>query len=444
MKKPKRILRHKVAKFPVDREKMNALTYDDIKDKIFLNMNRSQHSVIEGILSKKGIYSSNDRIGTYTIAYSLDKNVIWIYCDSTASINEVEEAIYNNKNFLNSIDDKMISSYYSIERVTSDLDIEIQNSENVLKDLKFRYNNESVNLNQNKIFREILIKRAFTFKDKYNFKDGRFNFYFKDVIAEDTEAYGEDIKLGGLKFELSLSKKTIYLTEGDYPYRTDYNENAFHPHMLSEGTLCFGTMETDILDAINSLDLDVLNILLYKFAHTYSSNDSAGAHWRLWDEQEMYNDEDRIWVERTQQSYDEEDVTWSEYLDAYVPNEESVWSECMSSSLYSDDDECVMLYDLDYSMLGETIELLDGRYAHKDDSTIVSYNDNFYTEDQMIFSEIDQEDIPLDDAVESEDGWILEENSIKLEDGTIRNEETYKEELAILTYKEEKEEVVNV
>lgn len=411
----KRILKHKVARLNKDESKIK---YENLLDKIFLDVPSHRHSFMCDIIRENGGKDDHTTFSNYTIAYSLDRRIIWVYNNSSAKIEDVEADMLTSNYFLDSIPKSMFTDVYKILKMGASYTQLIKQSRYNMGVHKRDYITECSKVQSNTLIQDNLIKNAEKYAKKYEIEDGCFVFKYENVIAEDVQAEGKDIELGNLKFKLQLENTAIYLVDGSYPRRTEYNSNAYHPHHMSDGDLCFGTMSSDVIDAITNFELDILNILLFKFATSYNSGDSAGAFWTRWSDEDD-DEEWGEWVETRQSHYDEDSVRWSEYRQESIHEEDAEWSDSMNDYLYSEDLECVRLINGDCAMLEFVVDLKSGGYIHESDEYL-TYDGENYTLDEMIWSDVEEDDIPLELAVLTTDNdWILQSNSKVNEDGTI-------------------------
>lgn len=216
-------------------------------------------------------------------------------------------------------------------------------------------------------------------------------FEFDNVVAEDTCCDGEDIQLGTLKFQVNFQDMNVRLIEGSYPRYTSWG-NTFHPHDLGTD-ICLGSQSADMQEAIRNLEVDVIQAMLYKFAHSYTSSDSAGANWKKWTPEgetiySEYHDEDILMSEAVQlESGDwirEEDsvvlrdgtryprryAAWSEFYGQHIDDDISVWSKHLGSYLDGDDEY--------------TIELSNGDWSVSDHDEVVEYDGSYYLESETV------------------------------------------------------------
>lgn len=170
--------------------------------------------------------------------------------------------------------------------------------------------------------------------DKYDIKNGKLIIVFKDVIAEDTEARGEDIELGTLEFTVDVFNSTVLLTDGTYAQDNYYNSSAFHPHQLS-GSICLGTQESDMYEAIGNNEFGIVEAILYKFAHSYTSTDSAGKHWIKWKKDHV--EVPMVYVEHMGEEYPESETVHSDTYGEYILADNAIYLAYMSDYFLQED-----------------------------------------------------------------------------------------------------------
>ena len=219
-------------------------------------------------------------------------------------------------------------------------------------------------------------------------------FEFNDVVAEDTYVDGDDIDLGNLKFKVDLNSAevTMVMTEGSEPRYTRYHSEALHPHDLGSN-ICLGSQSSDMIEAVKNLELDVVQAMLHKFAHSYTSSDSAGEYWRAWTEAGMtemvyseYHDRDIPMDEATQLSNGEwvlsddavtlpdgsiiaeEDAIWCEHNSTWERDGDTIWCERMQSEVLTED----------------TVEMNSGEYMLVNHPDIVVYEDEYFHREDMV------------------------------------------------------------
>lgn len=268
---------------------------------------------------------------------------------------------------------------------------------------------------------------------RYNLDDnGCVYFEFKNVIAEDTECIGEDIDLGNLKFRVSIFHTKAIIVEGTYKRSTQYSNSAHHPHDLG-GEICLGTQSSDFIQAVQSLDLQVVEAILSKFAHSYNSLDSAGTYWKKWANKKMEDDEDMV---------------WSEYHERDIPRANAIFVESREDYFEADsivyDNNGHAIYEGDAIMLENGFGWINGdddedyvtikdNYYHVNDSNIViDIDDEYQLKSNCEYSESLNKYIVISDAIYHNEDWYTED--------TLPNEETNQTSDTILNINQIQEE----
>lgn len=267
---------------------------------------------------------------------------------------------------------------------------------------------------------------------RYGIENGIKRFTFENVIAEDTCVDGEDIDLGTLTFEVNFLEHKWALIEGSNPRKTGWDENSFHPHQLSENSICLGSQDSDMVMAINGVEVEIVQAILHKFAHSYTSTDSAGRNWVKWTDNpgtvwSEYHDEDielseaiqtenEDWIFREEsvtlddgRVFHEDSITYCEYHDESVYHEEAVYCPCVNSFVHQT----------------KVVELADGHYAPLDLEGLLNFEDNFYTPSQTV-EDIHGEIVPLNLCVYSHalGKYILIVEAIHHTDGNYYTSDT--------------------
>lgn len=219
-------------------------------------------------------------------------------------------------------------------------------------------------------------------------------FEFNDVVAEDTDVEGDDINIGDVKFQVNLNSAEVKMVmiEGSQPRYTRYNAAALHPHDLGSN-ICLGSQSSDMIEAVRNLDLDVIQAMLHKFAHSYTSGDSAGEYWRAWTEEGMrgmvyseYHDRDIPEDEAIELS----DGTWIFREDAVtladgsvICEEDAIW--CEHNSTWERDGDTIWCERIGSEVLtGDTVEMSNEEYMPIDHPDVVEYEDQYFYEEDMV------------------------------------------------------------
>lgn len=135
-----------------------------------------------------------------------------------------------------------------------------------------------------------VLRKRYNILKRNGLLSGVKEYIFENVIAEDSNAVGPDIDLGTLRFKVDFKKSKVELL--DHPDSrervTPFNPRSKHPHQMNPG-ICLGTQEADFYLALENWDVSIVEALLYKFAYSYNSMDGAGNKYGLW-EKEMVID----------------------------------------------------------------------------------------------------------------------------------------------------------
>ena len=434
-----RYLKHSVHKNRKNFNKNENLDY-----KIFLNTSREFSDNLKEVLGQTTVtgyfyYTDPVTYHEYRIWYSYDYKVFWTenIDIEKVSLEKLEEAIFNNFNFPSSHNavNSTAGLYIQLKNLQADIVAKRDTREVRVRQLIESETKYSDSLHLLNKFNSNLKKLK-----KLPFDDwGRIIFKFQNVIAEDTEAVGEDIELGDLTFAVTLGG-IVTITEGSNPQYTQYNSNAYHPHHLSE-SICLGSQSADFISAVVNLQFDIVGAILYKFAHSYTSSDSAGEYWKKWAGLEMdYDDDDMVYIPTRDANYNEvdcrysnhreewlheDDARFSEYLDDYLYNEEAVYSNYHSSWMHYDD---VVEVGNDWRLMDECVKLQNGDWELEENTEI--YNDEYYLKSDFV-SDINGDSIPESLAVFSNnrDAYILREDAVEYNgdwypEGEVPTEET--------------------
>ena len=436
-----RYLRHSVHKNRKNFNKSENLDY-----KIFLNVSREFSDNLKEVFTQKNVgsgyfyYTDPTTYIEYRIWYSYDYKTLWTenIDIEKVSIKELEQAVFSAFNFNND---------HSIVNGTAGLYRRLQ----ILKrDVESRRGNREARFNQlveseNRYLDSLHLLSKFNSNVKKLKKlpfdtEGRVLFKFQNVVAEDTDAVGEDIELGDLTFATTLGG-VVTIVEGSYSHSTQYNPNAYHPHHLND-SICLGSQSSDFTSAIVNFQFDIAGAILYKFAHSYTSSDSAGEYWKKWAGIDVDEDEDNnmVYVPTRDDEYDETDcvysnnrgewlhdnnAVYSEYLGDYLYDEEAVYSNYHNSWMHYDD---VVEVGDDWRLMDDCVILQNGDWELEENTEI--YNNYYYLKSDFV-SDINGDSIPESLAVFSNnrEGYILREYAVEYNgdwypEGEIPTEET--------------------
>ena len=439
-----RYLRHSVHKNRKNFNKSENLDY-----KIFLNVSREFSDNLKEVFIQKNVgtgyfyYTEPVTYSEYRIWYSYDYKTFWTENIDVekVSLEKLEQAVYNNFNFNSSshVASGTASLYRRFQNLKNDTE-----SKRETRETRFNQLVES----ENRYLDSLHLLSKFNSNVKKLKKlpfdtDGRVLFKFQNVVAEDTDAEGVDIELGDLTFATTL-EGVVTIVDGSYSHSTQYNSNAYHPHHLNS-SICLGSQSADFTSAIINFQFDVAGAILYKFAHSYTSSDSAGMYWKKWagidmDEDDDDYDNDRVYVPTRDDEYDEgdcrysnyreewlheDDARFSEYLDDYLYEVEAVYSNYHSSWMHYDD---VVEVGNDWRLMDECVILQNGDWELEENTEI--YNDYYYLKSDFV-SDINGDSIPESLAVFSNnrEGYILREYAVEYNgdwypEGEIPTEET--------------------
>ena len=450
-----RYLRHSVHKNRKNFNKSENLDY-----KIFLNVSTEFSNKLKEVFSEKNIgsgyfyYTNPVTYHEYIIWYSYDYKTFWTenIDIEKLSIKELEQTVFTAFSFDNNhrAVNGTAELYRRLQNLKGDVESKRENRE-----IRFKQLVES----ENKYLDSLHLLSKFNSNIKKLKKlsfdtDGRVLFKFQNVVAEDTDAEGGDIELGDLTFATTLGG-VVTIVDGSYSHSTEYNSNAYHPHHLSS-SICLGSQSSDFISAIVNFQFDIVGAILYKFAHSYTSSDSAGMYWKKWAGLDMDEDEDNnmVYVSTRDNEYDEidcrysnyrgewlheDDARFSEYLDDYLYEKEAVYSNYHSSWMSYDDvvevgddwrltDDCVILQNGDWRLTDDCVILQNGDWELEENTEI--YNDEYYLKSDFV-SDINGDDIPESLAVFSNnrDAYILREDAVEYNgdwypEGEVPTEET--------------------
>ena len=435
-----RYLRHTVHK-----NRKNFNTSENLDYKIFLNVSKEFSDKLKEVLGQttgSGYFYHTDSItgDEYRIRYTYDYKTFWTenIDIEKISLEKLEQSVFNAFGFNN--------NHYAVSG-TAGLYRRLQN---LKRDVKAKKENKEISFDQlveseNKYLDSLHLLSKFNSNIKKLKKlpfdtNGRLLFNFQNVVAEDTDAVGEDIELGDLTFAATLDGG-VTIVDGSYSHPTEYNSNAYHPHQLND-SICLGSQSADFVSAITNFEFDIAGAILHKFAHSYTSSDSAGRYWKKWAGIDMDEDEDNntVYVPSRDNDYDEincrysnhreewlheDDARFSEYLGDYLYEVEAVYSNYHSSWMHYDD---VVEVGNDWRLMDECVTLQNGDWELEENTEI--YNDEYYLKSDFV-SDINGDSIPESLAVFSNnrDAYILREDAVEYNgdwypEGEVPTEET--------------------
>jgi len=346
--------------------------------------------------------------------FYLNKDVILTSCNKieivkdflrTASINVIDSCYRTSYYYL---DEMLLSNKNEIKSLEGDL----VRTKNIMRDTI-----KSMQIKE--AWGNVLKSKINSIIKNYKIEEDSILFTFKNVVAEDTESEGCDINLGDLVFQVPIkSGEDVKLIDGTYPHNTEYVSGGFHPHQLyDDGRCCFGTQYVDLNEAIEKLEFGIVEAILYKFAHSYTSTDSAGKYYKRWAGEPMDEDEDEygedddntVWsdyendyidadeaVYLNGDYYSPESVTFSEYHDEYIVREDSIYCEHIDDNC--EEDCCV--------------ELNDGTYMPSEHEDVYVHEDIYYHISELV-EDPDNNYIPKNLAVEVDGVYYLKNECVE-------------------------------
>ena len=436
-----RYLRHSVHKNRKNFNKSENLDY-----KIFLNVSTEFSNKLKEVFSEKNIgsgyfyYTNPETYHEYRIWYSYDYNTLWTenIDIEKVSIKELEQAVFSAFGFNNNHPavNGTAGLYRRLQNLKRDVESKRENRESRFNQLVESENRYLDSLHLLSKFNSNVKKlKKLPFDD-----DGRVLFKFQNVVAEDTDAEGEDIELGDLTFATTLDG-IVTIVEGSYSHSTQYNSNAYHPHHLNS-SICLGSQSSDFTSAIVNFQFDIAGAILYKFAHSYTSSDSAGEYWKKWAGIDVYedDDDDMVYVPTRDMDYPvgdcrysqvreewlhENDAVFSEYLDDYLYEAEAGYSNHHNSWMSYDD---VVEVGTDWILIDDCVKLQNDDWELEENTEI--YNDEYYRKSDFV-TDINGDNIPESLAVFSNnrDAYILREDAVEYNgdwypEGEVPTEET--------------------
>jgi hypothetical protein len=103
----------------------------------------------------------------------------------------------------------------------------------------------------------------------------------EDITATDVQGQGVPIFLGNITYTINLADKVVNILSGTEK-RHAFFEHAYHPHHLRTNSLCIGTLNAEMTEAITTLNIPIIKILLKNFSESYNSRDTAGKYYTRW------------------------------------------------------------------------------------------------------------------------------------------------------------------
>lgn len=434
----KRILTLRVSRGPRTTDKEKFTWANNVKDRILLNMTYDQHEILVAMANSEGLRINTFSLNNGARVYYTDFSTMWtLKPEVQFDIETFEKLLIGNASYFRNIPKAFHSVDYGITLLTSKVERDILNYKQNLELIREQFTDAVENLATNEAARDVLVKKIHLYKNRYKFSQGLFHFVYDDVIAEDSQADGDDIDLGSLTYEVDVMRKTVKFKSGSNPKTTQYKTGAFHPHHMSDDSLCLGSLEPDVRECITNMDLDVLDILLSKFSKSYTSSDSAGKYWKEWIREGSTNDEEQDeythFCEMRQEYYHEDNLNWSEEYEEWFHVDDSQWSEWEQDYLITlpeNDRLARELHDGQYCRPENAIELANGEFAHEEDTDVINFRSGLYLKSDTIYSELLDVSIPAELALSTVDGWITSEELIVDPNGAHRYNIAYTAELA--------------
>lgn len=328
-----------------------------------------------------------------------------------------------------------ITDEYKFLIIIGDGEYDLLHKREAVDSLRMRYINAIDELQRAEEWNNLKLRKAKDIVKNYEINSsGEVIIEFEDVVAEDTDAELDDIELGTLKFAVKLDNPEYQprLIYGTNPQSTNFTGNAYHPHQLnSDGRCCFGGHTAELVQGLTMFQMDVVQAVLYNFAHSYTSSDEAGESAKIWLGMDM---EDMVELV-TGGTAPVSEVVWSEREGGNILDDESIWSEFSQDLLIR---ERAVYSDVDNSWIHEddAVEMPDGEYVHEDSDayTRLHTGELAYAEDVVedidgdnrLISECEysrsmREYIHKDVAIEVDGDWYteeyLDENATQDEEG---------------------------
>lgn len=366
-----RLLKHK---YSFGRKKLR--NNEDIEMNIYIGVSEEFNEQM------KNRFNHDHRIaGTELgyIYYNHSQTVIWTTVKCT--LEKFENSVFRNI----AIDNNVCANTAPLFRRLANFRENVVSHERTLEDKRYYFIKAYEDLENSRSQYEMFKSKLNVLKKVPFNSNGNIEFTFENVVAEDTDAEGEDIELGTLVFEVTLGG-SVDIIQGDFPHPTEYNDNAYHPHHLS-GNVCMGTAGPDLIQAISDFDIDTARAIVYGFAHRYTSSDSAGKYWRRWAGLDMDDHEGQYYVPSRDEWYDEEDCAWSDNREEWLHQDDCVYIDSRN----------------DYYLTGDLVYL--------------EYKAEYYHPEDTVWSERDQETYHEDDVVDTREGYIFSEDAVELHNG---------------------------
>jgi hypothetical protein len=222
-------------------------------------------------------------------------------------------------------------------------------------------------------------------------EDGKLFCKLFDIVCEDVNAIEPEISLGDMVFDIDLEGKCIRLIKGGQPRPSPWSPNSYHPHQTSsEGELCFGSMQMEVSQAFETLEIDVIGVLIRKFATSYNSNDSAGRYHVLW--LKDHKIKQNCQCTRLDRTFTSEEAVRSRVTSDWIPNHLAVWCGVSSSYLWAD--ECVYVGGIVYPINHREIVEVRNVYYLKTSAALKLIDNVYYLLGDCYFSELMGEWLP--------------------------------------------------
>lgn len=278
------------------------------------------------------------------------------------------------------------------------------------------------------------LRKKMRMLNRNGIKNGILEVLFENVIAEDTDVRGEDINLGDLTFAVDFLQNEVKLTDGSFPNWTEYNSRAFHPHHMSNGGICLGSQSSDMSQAIANFEIPIVKAMLHKFAHSYTSSDSAGAYYNRWvdgwEEREMvysdYHDQD---IYRDEAIYLDHLNDWflEDVIVTLADGREhpSGWSRMCLDGNYRDEEEVLYSRYLSGWIASEdSVSMMNGEHMPAEHDAIFEFEDAHYYINDSTVDVITDIRIPIGRAIWSDhlQGYILDSTAIFRDGGYYTQE----------------------
>lgn len=405
------------------------ITAEALRGKVFV---KPSNEFITAVNLEHGLldsfYSGNTTAHVYNGFYILD--CIGDLKPAADERIELEKSIAKLSSF-----EEYITDEYKLLIITGDDDFELSGKRDAVDGLRMRYINAIDELQRAEEWNKLKLRKAKDIVKNYEINSsGEVIIEFEDVVAEDTEAELDDIELGTLKFAVKLDNPEYQprLIYGTNPQSTNFTANAYHPHQLDgNGRCCFGGHTAELVQGLTMLQMDVVQAVLYNFAHSFTSSDEAGESAKVWLGMDMEGVVDLV----TGGTAPESEAVWSEREYGYILENDAVWSEFAQDSLLR---EGAVYSDVDNSWIHEddAVVMPDGEYVHEDsDAYVVLHSGEYaYAEDaivnidgdNMLISECEYshsmgEYINKEAAIEVDGDWYteeyLDENATQDEEG---------------------------